>query len=299
MRLVSSSDPGAVDRDRHLRLLTNRVVLTTAVCRELLNADNFAARRPRAALDLLRGWVGERYDKDVETHPSDGIDVMVIPDGAEVIERELRAGAAVCEALAMLCTADNAREMADDESSITARLAEFIETVGESFDDGGSGQEITAEPPPPWFRLPGLGGAAVTLRSVVVPERHESGHGTRLALDVGLISPDRSVQYLARPSGDGFINSVAQFLFRAANDFHPEKSLATFTDEPSGLTIAAVASSETHVEIEVTVVEQPGDDVLEHDVLIFEVSRTVLTIAAHDIRRLDGSADPVLLSEVP
>ena len=42
MRLVASSDPGAVDRDRAWWLLREHVVLTTAVCAE------------------LRCWVGER-----------------------------------------------------------------------------------------------------------------------------------------------------------------------------------------------------------------------------------------------
>jgi hypothetical protein len=38
MRLIASSDPGAVNRDQARWLLDERVVLTTAVVRELQNA---------------------------------------------------------------------------------------------------------------------------------------------------------------------------------------------------------------------------------------------------------------------
>ena len=74
MRLVASSDPGAVERDRAWWLLRERVVLTTAVCHELRRTNgDYTDGRARAALDLLRRWVGERYEADVETHPSDGL----------------------------------------------------------------------------------------------------------------------------------------------------------------------------------------------------------------------------------
>jgi hypothetical protein len=126
MRLVASSDPGAVDRDRAWWLLRERVVLTTAVCHELRRTNgDYTDWRARAALDLLRRWVGERYEANVETHPSDGLDQMLVPEGAEELMAELRAGTEVCEALAMLWTADTRREFEGDSAAIRRLLDRY------------------------------------------------------------------------------------------------------------------------------------------------------------------------------
>jgi hypothetical protein len=126
MRLVSSTDPGAVARDQALWLLRERVVLTTAVCHELQRSNfRYIDSRARAALDLLRRWVGERYEADVETHASDGLDEMLVPEGAEDLMAELRAGTAICEALAMLWTADTQRELEGDKARIRHLLEQY------------------------------------------------------------------------------------------------------------------------------------------------------------------------------
>src|SRR4051812_28290653 len=126
MRLVGSSDPNAVSRDAALWLLRERVVLTTAVCHELRRSNgDYTDSRARAALDLLRRWVGERYEPDVETHPSDGLDGMFVPEGAEQLMDELRAGTEICEALAMLWTADTQRELDGDKARISSLLAQY------------------------------------------------------------------------------------------------------------------------------------------------------------------------------
>jgi hypothetical protein len=126
MRLVASSDPGAVDRDRAWWLLHERVVLTTAVCHELRRTNgDYTDWRTRAALDLLRRWVGERYEANVETHPSDGLDQMLVPESAEELMAELRAGTEVCEALAMLWTADTRREFEGDSAAIRRLLDQY------------------------------------------------------------------------------------------------------------------------------------------------------------------------------
>lgn len=122
MRLIGSSDRGAVARDRALWLLRERVVLATAVCHELRRADgNFTDARARAALDLLRHWVSERYAADGETHPGDGLADMLVPAGGEQLMAELTAGTEICEALAMLWTADTQREL-DGDSARLQRL---------------------------------------------------------------------------------------------------------------------------------------------------------------------------------
>jgi len=136
------------------------------------------------------------------------------------------------------------------------------------------------------LRMPGYGGAAVFMRSQVIPARESRGNGTALAFDVGLLSPDRITHYLSRAAGPGFVERLSQFLFRAASDFHPEKSLPTFIDEAMGLTVSAMSSTDARVAIEVTMIEDPGAPVLDPDSIDFETSRAVLVVASHDLRRL-------------
>jgi hypothetical protein len=126
MRLVASSDPGAVDRWQAGRLLDERVVLASAVVRELQRSDGeYLSDRCRAALDLLRRWVGERYEANVETHASDGLTSMVVPEGYEEVMAELVAATEVCEALAMAWTADTMRELEGDKAAIRSLLAKY------------------------------------------------------------------------------------------------------------------------------------------------------------------------------
>ncbi len=126
MRLVASSNPGAVERDRAWWLLRERVVLTTAVCHELQRTNGgYTDLRARAALGVLRRWVGERYERKVETHPGDGLDGMLVPEGAEELMAELRAGTEICEALAMLWTADTRRELEGDSAHIRHLLEKY------------------------------------------------------------------------------------------------------------------------------------------------------------------------------
>jgi hypothetical protein len=148
------------------------------------------------------------------------------------------------------------------------------------------------------FRLPGYGGAALFLRSHVVPDRSPEGTGGLLALDVGLLDPYRLVHYLARPAAEGFVDRLARFLFSAASEFHPEKTLATFADEAMGLTISALASTDDRVEIEVAVIPDPGVPMEDADGLNFETSRAALVTASQEVRALDASWDDDVLGEV-
>jgi hypothetical protein len=50
---------------------------------------------------------------------------MMIPDGYEDVMAELKAGTEVCEALAMLWTADTQREFEGDSAAIRALLEAF------------------------------------------------------------------------------------------------------------------------------------------------------------------------------
>lgn len=124
-RLVNSSKPGAVERDHAIRLLTERAVLTRALCRELLDSDEFnSTRRSGVALSLLLQWVAQNLPTSVrvEPHPSDGIDVMTVPDDCKELVQEIKDGAQVGEALFMLFTADNSFQTDGDRASLRKRL---------------------------------------------------------------------------------------------------------------------------------------------------------------------------------
>jgi hypothetical protein len=74
-------------------------------------------------LSLLRRWVSRHYEAPgAETHASDGLASMVVPPGYEDVMAELEAATEVCEALAMLQTADTQRELDGDSARIRALL---------------------------------------------------------------------------------------------------------------------------------------------------------------------------------
>ncbi|MFN0021215.1 MAG: hypothetical protein ACKVP0_23450 [Pirellulaceae bacterium] len=127
--LVDSSQPGAVDRDRAIHLLTQRAVLTRSLCQELRDAASadFNGRRIGVALGLLLRWVSENMPESVrvEPHPSDGIDQMVVPEMCQELVQEIRDGAAVGEALFMLYTADTPTQAQGDKERITKHLESY------------------------------------------------------------------------------------------------------------------------------------------------------------------------------
>lgn len=127
-RLVNSSNPGDVDRDKAINLLTQRAILTRAVCHELLDSDsNFGDQRPQTALVLLLQWIAQHMPESVrfEPHASDGIDHMVVPDDCQDLLQEIRDGAEVCEALFMLLTADNRIQADNDRAMIQDKLDRY------------------------------------------------------------------------------------------------------------------------------------------------------------------------------
>jgi hypothetical protein len=138
MQLADSSHLGDIRRDTAVRLLAERAILTRALCRELADSQGrFADRRPCAALGFVLRWIGENQPECLqyraaagnlctrEPRPSDGLDRMVVPAGSESLLQEIRAGAAVGDALAMLLTADNAVQSSGDEAAIRDRLTAY------------------------------------------------------------------------------------------------------------------------------------------------------------------------------
>jgi len=126
MRLVASSQAAAVKRFEAIDLLEQQTVLATAVVRELQKSggENIYGR-PTAALNLLRRWVGERYEVKVETHARDGLASMTVPEGYEATMAELKAATDICEALAMAWTADTGRELDGDLAEIRNLVASY------------------------------------------------------------------------------------------------------------------------------------------------------------------------------
>jgi hypothetical protein len=127
-RLVNSSKPGGVERDQAVRLLTERAVLTRALCRELLESDGrFNDRRLAAALSVLLQWVVQYLPNSVrvEPHASDGIDSMAVPDDCRELLLEIQDGAQVGESLFMLFTADNSMQADGDRARLQKRLDDY------------------------------------------------------------------------------------------------------------------------------------------------------------------------------
>lgn len=99
-----------MERDRAIRLLTERAVLTRMVCRELKEGDVLGHDlRSQTALFLMLRWIGDNLPESVRGEPraEDGIDRMMVPDGCAEVAFEIISGAQVGSAMFILLTADN------------------------------------------------------------------------------------------------------------------------------------------------------------------------------------------------
>jgi hypothetical protein len=135
MRLIGSSDPGAVRRDQLRWHFEERVVLTSSVCRELSRSrQDFASRRPRAALDLLARWMRANYDHPAVQPPRDvdfrhGLDDPSLAEVAADLKLELELGAQVCRDLMMLGTADTPSQFAGDTERLRLSLETYLARI--------------------------------------------------------------------------------------------------------------------------------------------------------------------------
>lgn len=124
-RLIKSSTPGAVEYDQALRLLTQRAVLTRALCQELFDSKgHFSDRRSTAALSILLQWIAQNLPESVrgEPHSSGGLEQMVVPDDCRELFREIQDGAQVGEALFLLVTADNTFQTDASQAQLQKKL---------------------------------------------------------------------------------------------------------------------------------------------------------------------------------
>lgn len=152
--------------------------------------------------------------------------------------------------------------------------------------------EVWGEHEVPTLRLAGFGGAAVYLRSLILPV-DDDGVAAGLGLDIGIMGPDFRLFFLARPADVTFPSRLGRFLFDLANEAHPELSVPALQEDSAGLALSAVGSTDAIVAIEVTI--NGGLDGDPHDVesLNFETSRAALVGASQAAGRLALFRPPI------
>lgn len=144
-------------------------------------------------------------------------------------------------------------------------------------------------PPTPWseyetvqFRLAGFGGAAVFLRTSVAPGVLVDLPHAVLVMDFSFLSPSDRFQVLNRPVGGDLDERLSGFLFSAAEDFHPEKSVSALQDELSGLVVTVEYSTDDRVCLDWKIIQDPSGTVREFFELNFETTRAALISASHE-----------------
>lgn len=138
------------------------------------------------------------------------------------------------------------------------------------------------------FRLPGFGGAALFLMPIAAPGSPNTAEILVGNYDIGLLSPDRKVDYLARTASPTFISDLAEYFWATGSEIHPEKSVSDFQDTEMGLGIGVVSSTDFVLELQITVGKELGEIPLEFDLLNFETSRVASLAMTRSLRAFDG-----------
>ena len=82
---------------------------------------------------------------------------------------------------------------------------------------------------PRTFRLPGFGGAAILMRTVV--GESDDGPDPKLRVDAGLLAPDALDEYLARLMTGDLPESLSTVIVAAASDWPPESRVDQVLDD--------------------------------------------------------------------
>lgn len=146
--------------------------------------------------------------------------------------------------------------------------------------------------PVPVVRLPGFGGAALFVRTHLRPavgERFDTAH---VAVDIGVMGPTFRRFYLGRRVDIRLTARLDAFMLAAASEEHPEVTVAALEDVTAGIVVAAVASTESQVTLEITIVEDLDDDVREFETLNFDTTRAALVSASHGAREIGVFSEP-------
>lgn len=145
------------------------------------------------------------------------------------------------------------------------------------------------DPRPTRFRLAGFGGAAVLLRTCVVAGVAFDELGPVLAMDIGFLGPGAWREVLERRIDPTLPARLSRFLFAAAEDFHPERSVAPLQDEVAGLVLTVESSADDRVCLDWSLAEDLDAEVRDFDGLNFETTRAALVAASHEALLLAGA----------
>ena len=144
-------------------------------------------------------------------------------------------------------------------------------------------------PPTPWsdyetvqFRLAGFGGAAVFLRTSVIPGILADSPSPVLTMHFSFLSPFDLIQVFDRPVEGDFHERLSGFLYSAAEDFHPEKSVPALQSELAGLVVSVESSTDDKVCLNWQLVEDLSASVREFIGLNFETTRAALVSASQE-----------------
>lgn len=140
------------------------------------------------------------------------------------------------------------------------------------------------------FRLAGFGGAAVFLRTCLVPAVTAGTDAPTMAMDVGFLSPQTRRHVLARPVSGDLPARLAAFLFAVAAAEHPEQSVPALQDDMAGLVVTVESSADDRVCLDWSLVEDLESAVREFDGLNFETSRAALVSASQEAALLADGA---------
>lgn len=139
-------------------------------------------------------------------------------------------------------------------------------------------------------RIAGQGGAGLFIEPIRLPAS-EPGGPLQSGVDIALLSPDRCVTYLARQVLPGFMDRLADFLRVAATAEEGSEALGPLEDHLGGLRIDIAPLDGMWVLIEISIAENPDDDLVEFDGLNFETSRASLLMAAQAAESVRGIRD--------
>lgn len=140
------------------------------------------------------------------------------------------------------------------------------------------------------FRLAGFGGAAIFLRTCLVPAVTAGTDAPTMAMDFGFLSPQTRRHILARPVNGDLPARLAEFLFAVAAAEHPERSVSALQDDVAGLRVSVESSTDDRVCLDWTLVEDLESEVREFDGLNFETTRAALVSASQEAAQLSDGA---------
>jgi len=161
------------------------------------------------------------------------------------------------------------------------RMADTALDLGEQVTDSGDGSVDGPQP----VRLLSESGAAFAL--LPVPSLSAANRAVgRTPVDLELLTPARLVRYLSRDVSLTFLEQLADALVQAATDPHPEQSVGTVEDRAAGLAVLVIDSAQFTVEVEFLINGDPDGDIPEQDGASFDLNRSSLISAAHDIQAL-------------